>query len=51
MGQRKSDLGKLLSAENISVETVNRWRKKYGMMEVADANRLKALEKENGEVK
>ena len=51
MRQRKPDPGKLLSAEKISVATLNRWRKKYGMMEVADANRLKALEKENAEFK
>ena len=30
---------------------LNRWRKRYGMMEVADAKRLKALEKENAELK
>ena len=30
---------------------MHRWRKKYGMMDVADAKRLKALEKENGERK
>jgi putative transposase len=33
------------------VATLHRWRKKYGMMDVADAKRLKALEKENGELK
>ena len=37
--------------KQISVVTLNRWRKKYGMMEVADAKRLKALEKENAELK
>jgi len=37
--------------KQISVATLNRWRKKYGMMEVADAKRLKALEKENAELK
>lgn len=31
--------------------TLNQWRKKFGMMEVADAKRLKALEKENSELK
>ena len=31
--------------------TLHRWRKKYGMMDVADAKRLKSLEKENGELK
>ncbi len=28
-----------------------RWKKKYGDMDVADAKRLKELEKENGELK
>ncbi|MGJ8677933.1 MAG: IS66 family insertion sequence element accessory protein TnpA [Akkermansiaceae bacterium] len=37
--------------KQISVATLHRWRKKYGMMDVADAKRLKALEKENGELK
>lgn len=37
--------------KQISVATLHRWRKKYGMMEVADAKRLKKLEKENAELK
>lgn len=37
--------------KQISVATLNRWRKKFGLMEVADAKRLKALEKENAELK
>jgi len=37
--------------KQISVATLHRWHKKYGMMNVADAKRLKALEKENGELK
>ena len=37
--------------KQISVATLHRWRKKYGMMEVADAKRLKTLEKENSELK
>ena len=28
-----------------------RWKKKYGDMDLADAKRLKELEKENGELK
>ena len=31
--------------------TLHRWRKKYGMMEVADVKRLKTLEKEDSELK
>ena len=37
--------------KQISVATLHRWRKKYGMMDVADAKRLKSLEKENAELK
>lgn len=37
--------------KQISVATLHRWRKKYGMMDVADAKRLKSLEKENTELK
>ena len=37
--------------KQISIATLHRWRKKYGMMDEADAQRLKALEKENAELK
>ncbi len=37
--------------KQISVATLHRWRKKYGMMDVEDSKRLKALEKENSELK
>jgi putative transposase len=33
------------------VATLSWWRKKFGMMEVVDVKRLKALEKENAELK
>ena len=36
---------------NIAQGTFYRWKKQYGGMEVADAKRLKALEKENTELK
>ena len=36
---------------NISEQTFYRWKKKYGDMELADAKRLKVLEKENSELK
>ena len=35
--------------KQISIATLHRWRKKYGLMSEADAKRLKALEKENAE--
>lgn len=37
--------------KQISVATLCRWRKKYGLMDEADAKRLKALEKENAQLK
>ena len=36
---------------NISKATFHRWRKKYGDMDLADARRLKELEKEDTELK
>ena len=36
---------------NISEQTFYRWKKKYGDMELADAKRLKAVEKEIAELK
>ena len=36
---------------NISEQSLYRWRQKYGGMEVADVQRLKALERENTERK
>ena len=36
---------------NISNVTFYRWKKKYGDMDLADAKRLKELEKENSELK
>ena len=38
-------------AHNISEQTFYRWKKKYGDMELADAKRLKAVEKEIAELK
>ena len=36
---------------NISKATFHRWTLKYGDMDIADAKRLKELEKENAELK
>lgn len=36
---------------NISDKTYYRWKRKYGGMELADARRLRELEKENAELK
>jgi len=37
--------------KQISLATLHRWRKKYGQMNESQAKRLKALEKENAELK
>ena len=36
---------------NITEQTFYRWRNKYGGMEVSDAKRLRAMERENSELK
>ena len=36
---------------NISEQTFYRWKRQFGGMDLADAKRLKALEKENSELK
>ena len=36
---------------NLSKATFHRWKRKYGDMDIADAKRLKELEKENAELK
>ena len=36
---------------NVSKATFHRWKRKYGDMDIADARRLKELEKENAELK
>ena len=36
---------------SITVQTYYRWRKEYGGMKVAQAKRMKELEKENGRLK
>lgn len=38
-------------AHSISENTFYKWRQKYGGMEVADARRLRELEKENARLK
>ena len=52
---RQADAGQsvpeVCRAYNISEATFYRWKKKYGDMSLADAKRLKELEKENGELK
>jgi len=52
---RESDAGarteELCREHNISAQTFYRWRKKYGGMDVREAQKLRSLEKENTELK
>jgi putative transposase len=52
---RDADGGKsiveLCREKNISEQTFHRWKRKFGMMEIPEARRLKELEKENTELK
>ncbi len=52
---RQADGGETVQAicreHNISEQTFYRWKKKYGALELADAKRLKELDKENAELK
>ena len=52
---RQADGGETAQAicrnHNISEQTFYRWKRKYGALELADAKRLKELEKENAELK
>jgi putative transposase len=41
----------LCREHNLTQTTFSRWRKKYGGMSVAEAQRLKELEKENARLK
>jgi putative transposase len=52
---RQADMGQsvpeVCRVHNISEASFYRWKKKYGDMDLADARRLKELEKENAELK
>ena len=52
---RQSDGGQTVAGicreHNIAEGTFYRWKKQFGGMEVAEAKRLKGLEKENAELK
>jgi putative transposase len=43
--------GELCRRLGITQETLYRWKRKYGGMEVSDARRLRALEEENRRLK
>ncbi len=44
-------VGAICREHNTSNATFHRWHRKYGDMDLADAKRLKELEKENAELK
>lgn len=44
-------ISELVRRHGISRETFNRWKKKYGGLQVEDTRRLKALEDENRRLK
>ena len=48
---RTGKSGEVIRRHGISRETFYRWRRKYGGLEVSDAERLRALEEENRRLK
>lgn len=52
---READSGRAVEevcrAHNISQQSYYRWKRKYGEMELSEAQRLRELEKENTELK
>ncbi len=52
---READAGKTVQEVcrmyNVSEQSYYRWKKKFGNMEMADARRLRELERENAELK
>jgi putative transposase len=50
-GEALGNVREACRQHNVSEQTYYRWRQKFGGMEVSDAKRLKALEKENSELK
>lgn len=44
-------IGEVCREHNISEVSFHRWKKQFGQMEVNEAKRLKALERENTELK
>lgn len=50
-GEASDTIRDVCRQHNVTEQTFYRWRNKYGGMEVSDARRLKAIEKENAELK
>lgn len=49
--ERGGKIAEVIRRHGISRETLYRWRKHYGGMQVSDAKRLRALEEENRRLK
>ena len=50
-GEALGNVREACRQHNITEQTYDRWRNKFGGMEVSDAKRLRGLEKENSELK
>ena len=49
--ERTGKRGEVIRRHGISRETLYRWQKKYGGMQVSETKRLRALEEENRQLK
>jgi transposase-like protein len=49
--QGENPVSEVARRHNVSVNTIYKWRRKYGGMEVAEARRMKQLEEENVRLK
>ncbi len=47
----KTSVAAVAKKHGISAETIYKWRRKFGGMDVADAKKLKRLEQENARLK
>ena len=47
----KTSTAAVANKHGLSPETLYKWRRKFGGMDVSDANRLKKLEQENARLK
>ncbi len=47
----KAPVAEVAKKHGICGETIYKWRRKFGAMDVDDAKRLKSLESENGKLK
>jgi putative transposase len=48
---RYDEVREVCRQHNIAEQTLYRWRRQFGGMEVSDAERLRALQRKNAEVK